>query len=79
MTENFLILIDELGKVKYWNLDDMQYAIEWRPEVQIKKIWPNLDGTRLVAVDAMGEAWVWFPVIDVKVKIEKFKTSSKQI
>lgn len=41
MTDDFLIMIDKAGRLKYYLADENTTVAEFRPENPIEKVFPN--------------------------------------
>ncbi|WAQ97925.1 WDR19-like protein [Mya arenaria] len=72
MTPEFLIYGTDNGGLFYFYIEDWQYVNEFRHVVGIKKLFPDVSGTRLVFMDDKKDGYVYNPVNDQLVEIPDF-------
>jgi WD repeat-containing protein 19 len=51
MTPQFLIMVDNENRIKYFYIEEMTMIAEYKVDQNIARIWPNVTGTRLVTMD----------------------------
>lgn len=76
MTPDFLVYGTERGTVHHFYLKDWAQVNEYRHEQSIVKVYPNASGTRVVVQDSLGRAFLYSPVDDEKVDVERFPSSA---
>ncbi|XP_063813141.1 WD repeat-containing protein 19 [Pseudophryne corroboree] len=79
LTGDFLVYGTNTGLVKYFYLEDWQYVNEYRHPVSVKKVFPDLSGTRLVLIDEKTEGFVYCPLNDNLYEIPNFSPTIKGI
>ncbi|KAL9647005.1 hypothetical protein ABK040_013859 [Willaertia magna] len=79
MAPDFLIYSTSKGTICYFSLDDWTTVNEFRHEMGITSIFPNIIGTRLVFIDESRAAYLYSPVDDTLVGIEDFPTSVDKV
>lgn len=78
LTEEFLIMSDTAGKLKYYLIDENQVISEYSPENPIEKIFPNKSGTKCICIDNTGCGYLYNPVDDSIALIPNFSASVTQ-
>eukprot|EP01006_Ploeotia_vitrea_P030251 TRINITY_DN62715_c0_g1_i1.p1 TRINITY_DN62715_c0_g1~~TRINITY_DN62715_c0_g1_i1.p1 ORF type:complete len:1401 (+),score=199.79 TRINITY_DN62715_c0_g1_i1:64-4266(+) len=79
MTDEFLIYSDKAGYIHYFSLEDWTYVNEYRFDSGLRAIYPNAMGTRVVCVDETNAAYLYNPVNDQYVTVEKFSPSTEKV
>ena len=80
LTEEFLIMIDISGKLKYYLIEENQVISEFNPENPIEKVFPNRSGTKCICIDNTGCGYLYNPVDDSMALVPNFSsTVSKAI
>lgn len=79
LTDDFLIYSTNTGNIVYFSLEDWSIVNSFRFEVSVTHISPNLLGTRLVFIDETHAAYLYNPVDDQVVPVEKFSGSADKI
>jgi WD repeat-containing protein 19 len=79
MTPDFLIFSTSRGNIFYFSFDDWSFVNEYRFDVGVNSVFPNPLGTRLVFIDETHAAYVYNPVDDAVIGIEKFAGSADRI
>ena len=79
MTEDFLIYGTSRGTIHYFSLEDWCYVNEFRFSHGIRQLYPNNAGTRVVFVDQTNAAYLYSPVNDQAMTIEKFSPSTEKV
>jgi WD repeat-containing protein 19 len=70
LTEQFLVYSDSNNRVRVYILKENCANInDFKFENQIKKIFPNLNGTKFVCVDNLGKGFLFNPVNDTYIPI----------
>lgn len=63
LTDNFLIYSDSNSKVKVYSImDNCANVSDYRFDNPIKKIYPNVNGTKFICVDNLGKGYLYNPV-----------------
>ena len=52
----------QIGGIHYFYIEDWQYVNEFRHVVGIRKIFPDLNGTKLIFIDEKSDGYVYNPV-----------------
>ncbi|EGR31945.1 WD repeat protein [Ichthyophthirius multifiliis] len=83
LTKDFLILLDQQGKIRYFHLEDQQFIIEYLPntglEILIIRIYPNFSGTRIVCIDNKGLAFVFETASEQFLPLQNFPQRTERI
>eukprot|EP00667_Euglena_gracilis_P000484 EG_transcript_484 len=79
MTEDFLIYGTSRGTIHYFSLDDWCYVNEFRFSNGIRHIFPNKLGTRVVFIDQINAAYLYNPVNDQAIAINRFSGSTEKL
>lgn len=79
LTEDFLILIDKAGWLKYYLADENTVVGEFRPENPIEKVFPNHSGTKCVCIDNTGCGYLYNPGDDSIALIPNFSSTVKNV
>eukprot|EP00357_Protocruzia_adherens_P031508 CAMPEP_0115034576 /NCGR_PEP_ID=MMETSP0216-20121206/40747_1 /TAXON_ID=223996 /ORGANISM="Protocruzia adherens, Strain Boccale" /LENGTH=1399 /DNA_ID=CAMNT_0002413515 /DNA_START=36 /DNA_END=4235 /DNA_ORIENTATION=- len=79
LTENFLIILDVVGRIKFYYLAEMTMVGEHKLDIQIMKMFPNLPGTRIVLTDIKGSGFLFNPVDESLITLENFPGSLEQV
>ncbi|XP_053560025.1 WD repeat-containing protein 19 [Bombina bombina] len=79
LTGDFLIYATDTGLIKYFYLEDWQYVNEYRHTASVKKIFPDITGTRLVFIDEKTDGFVYCPLNDSVYEIPNFSPAIKGI
>jgi WD repeat-containing protein 19 len=58
----FLFMIFQNGGINYFYVEDWNFVNEFRHVVGIRRIFPDLGGTRLVFIDDKSDGFVYNPV-----------------
>ena len=69
---DFLIMIDQTGKLKYYLIEDNAVICEHKPENPITKVFPNMTGTRCICVDNTGNGYLYNPIEDSSIFVPNF-------
>jgi hypothetical protein len=70
LTESFLIYSDSNNKVKIYILkENCANVNDFKFENQIKKILPNINGTKFICIDNLGKGFLFNPVNDSYIPI----------
>lgn len=63
LTENFIIYSDSNNKVKVYHINDNCANVgDFKFDNPIKKIFPNINGTKFVCIDNLGKGYLYNPV-----------------
>ena len=63
MTDDYLIYSDSNGRVKIFSIENNCNCIaDYKFDKIIKKIYPNLSGTKYICIDELGKIYVYSPV-----------------
>ena len=57
-----LHVYSQIGGIHYFYIEDWQYVNEFRHVVGIRKIFPDINGTRLIFIDDKSDGYVYNPV-----------------
>ena len=57
-----LNVYSQIGGIHYFYIEDWQYVNEFRHVVGIRKIFPDINGTRLIFIDDKSDGYVYNPV-----------------
>ncbi|KAI0219650.1 WD repeat-containing protein 19 [Lamellibrachia satsuma] len=79
ITRDFLIYSTDIGGIHYFYIEDWQYVNEFRHVVGIRKIFPDINGTRLIFIDDKSDGYVYNPVNDNIVEIPDFSPIVKGV
>jgi len=79
MTEEFLIMIDKAGRLKYFLAEDSTMVAEFRPENPIEKVFPNHHGTKCICIDSTGCGYLYNPADDSIALIPNFSSTVKNV
>ena len=52
----------QIGGIHYFYIEDWQYVNEFRHVVGIRKIFPDINGTKLIFIDEKSDGYVYNPV-----------------
>ena len=75
LTDDFLIMIDISGKLKYYLIEESTIISEFSPENPIEKVFPNKNGTRWIWIDNTGWGYLYNPVDDSMALIPNFSAT----
>jgi WD repeat-containing protein 19 len=79
MAGDFLILIDSLGKIKYYLIEDNAVICEHQSQNPIVKVFPNPSGTKLICIDNTGNGYMYNPVDDSSLFIPNFPSGTQNV
>ncbi|EAR82687.2 WD40 repeat protein (macronuclear) [Tetrahymena thermophila SB210] len=80
LTNDFLIMLDSSGKIRYYHLEDQQFVVEYKPaDCQLVKIYPNFSGTRVVCFDNKGSAYLFEPAQEQFYPLEHFPQRAEKV
>jgi len=79
LTADFFMYGNEVGIIKFFFLEDWAYVNEFRHPVGIRKIYPDVSGTKLVFIDDKNDGFVYSPVNDGVYEISQFPPSVKDV
>lgn len=80
LTNDFLIMLDTAGKIRYYHLEDQTFIVEFKPaECQIVKIYPNFSGTRVVCFDNKGLAYLFEAAQEQFLPLEHFPSRAEKV
>lgn len=77
LTNDFLIYGSDNGGITYFYVEDWNFVNEFRHVVGIRRIFPDLGGTRLVFIDDKSDGFVYNPVNDQVIEIPQFSSTTK--
>lgn len=69
ITNDFLCFATDLGNVVHFSLEQWSLVIMYRHEMGIKKIFPDIDGARLVLLDEQNQGFIYIPTTEEHIKI----------
>ncbi|PAA79483.1 hypothetical protein BOX15_Mlig021619g2, partial [Macrostomum lignano] len=72
LTPDFLIFGTDTGSVYFFYMEDWEFSHDIKHTCGIKKIFPNLYGTRVIIFDDRAEAFVCNPLTDHMIPIPNF-------
>lgn len=75
LTDEFLIMTDIAGKLKYYFIEENQVISEFNPENPIERVFPNRSGTKCVCIDNTGCGYLYNPVDDSMALIPNFSST----
>ena len=58
----FLIFFLQFGGLFYFGLEDWNIVADYKHRVGIRRIFPEITGSRLVLIDEKSEAFIYSPV-----------------
>ncbi len=76
---DFLIYVSTPNMIHYYSLRDQSEMNEFRHSIAIRAVYPNIAGTRVVAIDTSGVLFVYSPVNDECVSVPDFPSHVKTI
>lgn len=79
LTEDFLVLVDKAGRIKYYLVEENTVVSEYRPENPVLKIFPNHSGTKSICIDNTGCGYLYNPVDDSIALIPNFNATVKNV
>ena len=79
MTSDFLIYSTSRGAIHFFSLEDWTFVNEFRFKLGIRKIFPNPLGTRIVLIDDTNAGYLYSPVNDQTVPIERLSGSTEKV
>ncbi|XP_070553702.1 WD repeat-containing protein 19-like isoform X2 [Ptychodera flava] len=79
LTSDFLIYGTDAGGLHYFFIEDWQFVNEFRHVVGIRKVYPDMTGTRMVFIDDKSDGYVYNPVNDATLDIPNFSPTVKGI
>ena len=79
MTKDFLLMIDTVGRLKYYFLYEEAFIAEYRPENPIVKVFPNHTGTKCICIDNTGCGYLFNPVNDQSIILPNFSGNTERI
>jgi len=79
LTEEFLLLLDEAGKLRYYYIDANAVIAELKPENPIVKIFPNESGTKCVYIDSTGCGFLYNPVNGSSLTLPNFSANTEKV
>lgn len=59
LTQHFLIYIDALHRLRYYNVQDQVFILDFKKEITIQKVFPNNHGTKLVLLDTNNKGYLF--------------------
>ncbi|CAG0921516.1 unnamed protein product [Notodromas monacha] len=69
ITQDFFIFSTDFGGLFYFGLDDWSIVSDYKHRVGIRKIFPEITGSRLILIDNKSEAFLYSPVNDETISI----------
>ena len=79
MTEQFLLLVDTAGRLRYYLIEENTVITEFRPENPIVRVFPNKSGTKCVCLDNTGCGYLYNPVDDSIALLPNFSGSTESV
>ena len=79
LADNFLLMIDENGKLIYFLIEDAAIILEHSGQNPIKKVFPNRNGTKCVCIDDTGNGYLFNPVDETSILIPNFQAETKSV
>ena len=79
LIDSFLLLVDTLGKLKYYLIEDNTIISEHRSTNPVVKVFPNKKGTKCVCIDNTGNGYVFCPVDDTMHFIPNFSAGTENV
>ncbi|XP_067012869.2 WD repeat-containing protein 19 [Anabrus simplex] len=74
LTTDFLIYGTDMGHIHYFYIEDWKLVTDFRHEIGLRDLYPDLSGSRLVIVDDKSEGYIYTPASDQLLKIPDFST-----
>ncbi|GCB62944.1 hypothetical protein scyTo_0007313 [Scyliorhinus torazame] len=79
LTADFLVYGTDTGIIQCFYIEDWQYVNEYRHSVNIRKVFPDPSGTRMVFIDDKSDGFVYCPVNDTVHEVPNFPTTVRSI
>lgn len=79
MAGDFLIMLDQQGKLKYYLIEDNSIICEHKTQNPITKVFPNQSGTRCICVDSTGNGYLYNPVEDSMIFVPNFQGETHSV
>jgi len=72
-------MVDQENRIKYFFIEEMTMIAEFKADTNISRIYPNVTGTRMVALDMQGGGYLYSPINDAFLKIPKLPSGVQRI
>jgi WD repeat-containing protein 19 len=79
MAGDFLIMIDALGKMKYYLIEDNATICEHKSQNPIVKVFPNFSGTKCICMDNTGNGYLFNPIDDTMLFVPNFSPNTNNV
>jgi WD repeat-containing protein 19 len=79
MAGDFLIMIDALGKMKYYLIEDNATICEHKSQNPIVKVFPNFSGTKCICMDNTGNGYLFNPIDDTTLFVPNFSPNTNNV
>ena len=79
ITEDFLLMVDTQGKLKYYLMEDNSIISEHRSQNPITKVFPNKSGSKCICIDNTGNGYFFNVVDDTMLFVPNFQAGTTNI
>ncbi len=79
LTEDFLLMLDEAGKLRYYYIEANSIIAEYKPDNPVVKVFPNDSGTKTICIDSTGCGILYNPVNGTTITLPNFSANTEKV
>lgn len=79
LTEEFLIMLDEAGRLRYYYIDANSIIADYKSENPLMKVFPNESGTKCIIIDNTGCGFLFNPVTGSSMILPNFAANTEKV